>query len=262
MSPPSPARRVLEGSCPGPRANVVRSPNRQTLLNRLRAVKGVMGLLPDLSIDRATTVQRVADALRSAMFAGDLRPGTPLREVELAEEMSVSRGSVREALLGLAEEGLLTRSSFRGVQVRKLTSDDVRDVFLTRRVIELSAVEAASNAPASELKALYVAADTFADAMRSGDSATQNETDLNVHRAIVGLLQSPRLTHIHSGLMAELRVALAAEYRGEDAVPQEELVDRHREFARMLRNNEIEAARAQLEERLKLAEERLVARMV
>ena len=211
----------------------------------------------DLSIDRATTVERVADALRSAMFAGKLRPGAALREVELADEMHISRGSVREALLRLTAEGLLTRTSFRGVQVKRLTLDEVRDAFLTRRLIELSGVDAARVAPAEDLEALYASVDDFASAV-SGEPNEQNETDLNVHRAIVHLLRSPRLTQVHSGLMAELRVALAAQYRGDDAVPAGDLVARHREFVRLIRANDIGAARAQLQERLNVAEERLL----
>lgn len=213
----------------------------------------------DLSIDRATTVERAADALRSAMFAGQLRPGAALREVELADEMGISRGSVREALLRLTAEGLLIRTSFRGVQVKKLTIEDVHDVFLTRRIIELSAVDAGRGAPSRDLEDLHASVDAFAAAMRGNEPNEQNETDLNVHRAIVRLLQSPRLTQVHSGLMAELRVALAAAYRGEDAVPEEDLVERHLEFLRLIRANNISAARAQLAERLNLAEERLVA---
>lgn len=215
-------------------------------------------MFSDLSLDRATTVERVADALRSAMFAGQLRPGAALREVELADEMGISRGSVREALVRLTAEGLLTRTSFRGVQVKKLTLDDVHDVFVTRRLIELSGVDAARVAPVRDLEALYASADAFASAIR-GEPNEQNETDLEVHRAIVRLLRSPRLTQVHDGLMAELRVALAAQYRGDDAVPGENLVDRHLEFVRLIRANDISAARAQLEERLHLAEQRLVA---
>lgn len=215
----------------------------------------------DLSGDRATTVELVSDAVRSAMFEGLLRPGAALREVELAAEMGVSRGTVREALLRLTAEGLLTRTSFRGVAVKKLTLDDVHDAFLTRRVIELSAVDAARTAPSNTLQALYASVDAFASAVRRGRLNDQNETDLNVHRAIVRLLGSPRLTQVHSGLMAELRVALAAEYRGEDAVPEDEVVDRHTEFVRLIRAHDFSAARTQLEERLNLGEERLVARV-
>lgn len=195
------------------------------------------------------------------MFAGLLRPGAPLREVELADEMGISRGTVREALLRLTAEGLLTRNSYRGVQVKKLTMADVHDAFLTRRVIELSAVDAARVATPRDLEALYSSVDAFARAVSGGELNDQNESDLNVHRAIVHLLGSPRLTQVHSGLMAELRVTLAHEYRGEDAVPGQDLVDRHSEFVRLIRANDIAAARAQLERRLNLGEDRLVARL-
>jgi len=104
-------------------------------------------MLPDLSVNRSTTVERIVDALRTALLSGEFAPGSALREIDLAERMRVSRGSVREALLRLSEEGLVRRSSFRGVEVTRLTADEIRDLFLVRKLVELTAVDAAGNAP-------------------------------------------------------------------------------------------------------------------
>ena len=85
----------------------------------------------------------MVDALRTSLFDGRLRPGTPLREVELAGALGVSRSTVREALRTLVAENLLTREPNRGVVVRTLDGADVEDLFRARHVLEAGAVRTA-----------------------------------------------------------------------------------------------------------------------
>lgn len=207
-------------------------------------------MLPDLSVNRSTTVERVSDALRAAVLSGDLTPGTPLREVDLAERMKVSRGSVREALVRLSDEGLLRRTSFRGVEVKQLSDDEIRDLFVVRKLIELTAVDAAGSANVSELAGLRRAVDEFAQTIRTGSAIDRNRADINVHITLVGLLNSPRLSRIHRELMSELQLALVAQYRDSRILPGAQLTDRHEEFLRMLLDGNIVGAREQLEHRL------------
>ena len=70
-----------------------------------------------LHLEHASTVDRVADELRRAVFDGELESGTPLREVAIAASLGVSRPTVREALTVLVAEGLATREPNRGVSV-------------------------------------------------------------------------------------------------------------------------------------------------
>lgn len=215
-------------------------------------------MLPDLSVNRSTTVERIADALRSALLSGEFAPGSALREVDLAERMRVSRGSVREALLRLSEEGLLRRSSFRGVEVTRLTAEEIRDLFFVRKLIELTAVDAAGTASAADLEVLARAAEAFAEAIASGSTLEQHEADLAVHTTLVAFLGSARLSQVHAQLMSELQLALSAQYRGATSVPGRQLVDRHEEFIRLLLAGDAPGARRQLEQRLDLAQERLL----
>src|SRR4051794_41761927 len=67
-----------------------------------------------LRLEHSSTVERVADELRRALFDGEVEAGTPLREMALAEAMGVARSTVREALGGLVGEGLGTREPHRG----------------------------------------------------------------------------------------------------------------------------------------------------
>src|SRR3954452_24930831 len=81
-----------------------------------------------LHLELASTVDRVADELRRAIFDGELESGTALREGALAASLGVSRPTVREALAVLVAEGIATREPNRGVSVSAPAPDSVRDV--------------------------------------------------------------------------------------------------------------------------------------
>src|SRR5688500_13626917 len=85
----------------------------------------------------------VADAVRSALREGLLKPGENLSEVALAAKFEVSRGPVREALLGLVEEGLLVHTPNRGFYVVSFTAEDHAHINRIRVILEAHALEEA-----------------------------------------------------------------------------------------------------------------------
>src|SRR3712207_234541 len=95
---------------------------------------------PLTSLDRSTFRERAADALRSPTIAGQYRPGDHLGEVELAAGLGVSRGTVREALRHLQQEGLVTPSARGMLRVRSHTATEVRELFQVRAALEALAV--------------------------------------------------------------------------------------------------------------------------
>ena len=89
-----------------------------------------------LRLEHSSTVDRIAEELRRAMFEGELESGTPLREVALADSLGVSRPTVREALSVLVADGLAVREPNRGVAVASPDPDSIRDVCRARAVLE------------------------------------------------------------------------------------------------------------------------------
>lgn len=213
--------------------------------------------LPDLSVERSTTVERVVAALKSELLTGGLRPGMALRELELAEEMNVSRGSVREALVRLINEGLLRRNSYRSVVVTKLSAEEIKDLFVARRLLELTAVDSVSQATSAQYEQLQAACAAFRRSIREGTAVERHQADFQVHAALVGMLGSARLSQIHAGLMGELQLALTALYGGPD--DEEVLINRHQEFFDLIQQGDIPAAYQQLETRLRASEANLIA---
>ncbi|MFT3873832.1 MAG: GntR family transcriptional regulator [Nocardioides sp.] len=160
--------------------------------------------------NQASTVERVADELRRAVFEGELESGTPLREVAIADSLAVARSTVREALRLLVAEGIATREAHRGVSVAAPDPDSIADVVRARGVLELAGVQAWPTASVEARERLREALDTYLAAVDAGASYQQmNQHHLALHLALVGLTESPRLVAMAESLVAELRVALA-----------------------------------------------------
>jgi DNA-binding GntR family transcriptional regulator len=163
-----------------------------------------------LSLEHASTVDRVVEELRRAVFDGELEAGTALRELALAESLGVSRSTIREALAVLVGEGLATREPNRGVHVAEADPDSVRDVCRARAVLEVAGVRRWPEAPEPLREEVRRALTAYAAAVHDGASyQVLNEKHLAIHRSLVGLLDSPRLVATAESLSAELRLALA-----------------------------------------------------
>lgn len=163
-----------------------------------------------LSLTHSSTVDRVAEELRRAVFDGELEAGTALREVALADSLGVARSTVREALGTLVAEGVAAREPHRGVFVASPDSEAVSDVCRARVVLEVAGVRHWDTATPETRAAVRTALDEYADAVAAGASyQVLNERHLALHLSFVALTESPRLVAMARSLMAELKVALA-----------------------------------------------------
>jgi DNA-binding GntR family transcriptional regulator len=99
-----------------------------------------MAAQPLTNLDRSTLRERSLEALRTAITSGEYRPGDHLGEEELAGRLGVSRGTVREALRHLQQEGLVTAGARGMLRVNSLSSAEIRDLFQVRGALEGLAV--------------------------------------------------------------------------------------------------------------------------
>lgn len=163
-----------------------------------------------LSLEHTSTVDRVAEELRRAVFDGELGAGTALREVALADSLGVSRQTVREALTLLVVEGLAVREPHRGVAVASPDPESIRDVCRARAVLEGAGVRrwrVAGDERRDRVRASLAAYDS---AVREGAPSGQlDQRHLAFHVSLVALTGSRRLVRTAEGLVAELRLALA-----------------------------------------------------
>jgi DNA-binding GntR family transcriptional regulator len=202
------------------------------------------------ALDRTTTGAQAERALRALILDGALVPGTRLREVQLAASLGVSRNTLREALRGLAEQGLVTHHPHRGVVVTDLTAADVADLYALRGILELAALPHVDGERVAELRA---ATDAFAEALERRDHVEALECDFRFHRIVVAALGSRRLAAAHERAQGELRLALLELDR--DYEPP--AVDEHREVVSALERGDHAAASAALAAQLDRANQRL-----
>lgn len=218
------------------------------------ATSALAGPFSGLRLDEpASTVDRAAEELRRALFEGELAPGTPLREVALAEALGVSRSTVREALGTLVSEGLADRVPNKGTQVRRLDAAQVRDVCRARAVVEGAGVRRWAQATEAQRNACRQALRGFEELAHAGSTPAEfTAAHLEIHRALAGLTGSARLVAVAESLHAEVRLALAHVDRARRNATEQ--VHSHGHLLDLLETGEIDAAAAELEDHLAGAE--------
>jgi DNA-binding GntR family transcriptional regulator len=95
-------------------------------------------------VSDGTKADDIALALEEAIVSGEIPPGSVLRQEHLSEQFRVSRTPVREALRRLAALGLVSFEPNRGVRVRMLSRDEIREAFMVRAELEGLATEIAT----------------------------------------------------------------------------------------------------------------------
>src|SRR6201987_4814526 len=120
-------------------------------------------------IHRVSIADQVAGILRQRVLTGELRPGTSLQEIPLAESLGVTRNTMREAMRILSLEGLLKRSIHRGIAVAQLSLQDVHEIYHVRRVLDISAIHAAKTRAPELLRDLLAALEQYERAVRARD---------------------------------------------------------------------------------------------
>lgn len=140
---------------------------------------------------------RIYDWLRERIAGGELPPGLPLSEKEMAERYGVSRTPVREALLRLADERLVDIFPQRGTFVSRIRAESLRDGMVIRMALERVAVrEAAQRATAAGIAELRHCLDRHRASERAADWAGFHFEDEDFHRRISVLSGHPNVWRV------------------------------------------------------------------
>jgi len=162
-----------------------------------------------LVLERVSTVDALAAALRRRILDGELTAGERLRELELADAYGVARHSLRAALRALAAEGLIAIEPNRGARVAALTPADVGALFELRAALEVEAARLALERHGGRLpKAVHDAVRLMAAVCAQPDPPWSAVVDAHdhVHGALVAAAASPRIERAYAALAGELRL--------------------------------------------------------
>ncbi|BCM71058.1 MULTISPECIES: GntR family transcriptional regulator [Streptomyces] len=166
-----------------------------------------MPALPRLGGRRSSYRERVADALRAALIAGELRPGEVYSAPSLAARFGVSATPVREAMLDLAKEGLVDTVPNKGFRVTVVSDQQLDEYTHIRALIEIpTVVELARTADRVSLEALRPAAREIVTAAVAGDLIAYVEADTRFHLGLLALAGNAHLVEVVADLRKRSRL--------------------------------------------------------
>jgi DNA-binding GntR family transcriptional regulator len=210
-----------------------------------------VSLEPLASLDRSTLRERALEALRAAITSGQYRPGDHLGEVELASHLGVSRGTVREALRHLQQEGLVTAGNRGMLRVNSVSPKEVRELFRVRAALEGLAVAEIIASPdrAAAVATLREALSRLTDT--EGDFAAKLEADLAFHLLMCRLSGNSMLVEAWRYLEGRIRVTIM-NYES-DAKPTMMARARHAPIVDAIERGDRAAAAQVVEEHMRFA---------
>ncbi|NJC73934.1 GntR family transcriptional regulator [Planosporangium thailandense] len=139
-------------------------------------------------------MNKVGDALRSAILSGELVAGQLYSVQDLADVLGVSRTPVREALIRLASTGMVRFERNRGVRILRNTAEDLEEIFELRLLLEVPAArQAVARMADDDVAELRRCLDGMNDAAAAGDEARLMESDRRFHTIILEAAGNRRL---------------------------------------------------------------------
>ena len=148
----------------------------------------------------------VFEALREAIIKGVLKPGERMMEIQLAEEMGVSRTPVREAIRKLELECLVAMVPRKGAYVADLSMKDIVEVFEIRGALEgLAAELAAERITEEELEELERYLVRIMESIGADDLSLMVEVDTDFHTQLYKASRNERLSQIISNLREQIQ---------------------------------------------------------
>lgn len=192
---------------------------------------------------RGSGVQFVYDTLRDEIIDLTLLPGTPIDEIQLSERLSMSRTPIREALVRLASEGLVTALPNRSTVVAPIDFLNLHHFFdAITLMYRVTTRLAAENHSLRDLATIKTHQAAFARAVSDQDALAMIATNRDFHAAIAEAGGNPYYTGLFCRLLDEGRRILRIYYSSyHDQLPQR-FVTEHEEMIAAIEARDIDAA--------------------
>ena len=211
-----------------------------------------------LGLEKVNLRQQAVIALRRAITSGEIPAGTHLAETDLAQRLQISRGTLREALRELEQQGLVTAGARGRLSVRQLDAEEIHDIFLVRGAIESLAAELLVDGEQAEaVVQLTKAVQTMSDAVSHGLDA-RIEADLDFHRSLCRLTGNQTLLSSWEALEGAIRLSIM--YGGVERADENMDAHRHSEIVDAIATGSPEMVRETIMSHMAHAASNLVRR--
>lgn len=154
----------------------------------------------------------VVHELRRSIMAGELAAGQRVRERQVAQQMGISRPTLREAIYQLIHEGLLEQEPYRGVVVASIDAKFITDMASVRVVLETLAGKAIATDPDGSAKEIVKQAwHAYQEAHGTQNPERLHEAHLDLHRSIWSASGNALLKRIWSIMEAQINAAISVD---------------------------------------------------
>jgi len=210
-----------------------------------------------LRLEKTSLRQQALPALRRAITSGELPPGAHLVETELSEALQISRGTLREAMRQLQQEGLITTGDRGRLSVRHLDAKEIRDIFHVRSALEALAARELCALP-DRAAAVAILRKSVEEMQRWAASNLEDriEADLKFHRTMGQLTGNETLVHSWSSLEGSIRMSIM--YAGVDRAIKNMDVKRHSELVDAIETGDADTAETAIRDHMTAAANVLV----
>ncbi len=154
--------------------------------------------MKDIQMYKKNTMRKdIRKYIQNLVTKGIYKPGDRIVETKLAKELGVSQTPVREALLELVMMGMLEERPYSGTFVKKLTAEEIEDIYNTRAMIEQCAVKKATgHITEVQLAELSKEIGIMRQAATQQDSELFVDADVRFHEMVMNMACSPSLKRI------------------------------------------------------------------
>lgn len=206
--------------------------------------------------DDRSLVELAAARMRESLIAGELAPGQKLSEHQVAAQFGISRNTLREVFRLLTSQRLLIYIPNRGVFVAAPDEAAVLDIYRVRAVIQTGAIRAVTRGHPALAKMRWVSG-RAKEMSLTGNWREVGTHNMEFHRAMVEICDSPRLSACFDLVLAELRLVFGQ--LEDTAHLHEPYLDLNRSLVTALDEGDVEMALSQLETYLLKSERAVLA---
>jgi DNA-binding GntR family transcriptional regulator len=156
-------------------------------------------------IERLTLHEEVTNRLRDMIVESQLKPGERIQEMELAQQLRVSRTPIREALKVLTSEGLVELLPLRGAIVKSFSAKDARDMLDVIALLEEYAGRRACEARDEQIQDILVMHERMREHHVRGERPAYFALNQQIHEDLIALADNETLSLTHALLSKRMR---------------------------------------------------------
>src|SRR5687768_15939167 len=193
-------------------------------------------------LERRVFREEIREQLIEDILNGRLQPGARIIETRIAQQFGVSQGPVREALRDLELFGFVVSSPFRGTQVRKISTEELLEIYPIRAALEgVAARAAAGRIDQATLDHLEELIGVMREAAARDDHRAEADADHNFHHAIVKASGNRMVEHVWQTMRLSITTCLTLSITHRSL---HEIAERHVAVLEALRSGDPDRAEA------------------